>query len=394
MTITTDKNQPFGNGVRACIGRVFALQEAVLALALVMQNFDLRLADPLYHMKIKQTLTIKPLGLNVKASLRHGMDAMDLDSGLHAEKPMTKTLSRSDTGLFMPDKSNSQLLVLFGSNAGTCQALSSRLSAEAQSSHGYQVDVKDMDALLNRLPKDRPVIIITSSYEGEPPDNALHFVHWLESLKGKELEEVNFAVFGCGHRDWEATFHRIPKLVHETMVARGADPIADMGLSDVSEGNVMADFETWLDKVLWPNLVTDFATTGAIVQEAKAEIHTEERAINLQQDMLVGTVKHVSVLTEPGEPRKQYMEIELPKDMTYDCGDYLAILPQSPEVTVRDILAHFKLPLDATIILGSKIFSPLPLGISLSIAELLREYFELSQPATQRVSESRRNYFW
>ena len=52
--------KPFGAGVRACIGRAFALQEAQLVMAMLLQNFNFRLDDPNYEMKVKQTLTLKP----------------------------------------------------------------------------------------------------------------------------------------------------------------------------------------------------------------------------------------------------------------------------------------------------------------------------------------------
>ncbi len=61
--------KPFGNGSRACIGRQFAMMEAKLALALLVQKFDLS-GEPGYALKIKETLTLKPEGLRVKAARR------------------------------------------------------------------------------------------------------------------------------------------------------------------------------------------------------------------------------------------------------------------------------------------------------------------------------------
>ncbi len=61
--------KPFGNGERACIGRQFALTEARLALALLLQKFAL--SDPhSYRMHVKQTLTIKPEGFTVRVRER------------------------------------------------------------------------------------------------------------------------------------------------------------------------------------------------------------------------------------------------------------------------------------------------------------------------------------
>ena len=51
--------KPFGTGQRACIGRQFAMQEAILVLGLLLQRFDFVDAFD-YELKIKTTLTIKP----------------------------------------------------------------------------------------------------------------------------------------------------------------------------------------------------------------------------------------------------------------------------------------------------------------------------------------------
>ena len=52
--------KPFFTGVKACIGRPFALQEALLVVALILQGFDLRLDDPAYELRIQRTLTMDP----------------------------------------------------------------------------------------------------------------------------------------------------------------------------------------------------------------------------------------------------------------------------------------------------------------------------------------------
>jgi cytochrome P450/NADPH-cytochrome P450 reductase len=62
--------KPFGNGRRSCIGRGFAMQEATLVLAMILQRFDLALADPDYRLKVGETLTMKPVGLRIHARRR------------------------------------------------------------------------------------------------------------------------------------------------------------------------------------------------------------------------------------------------------------------------------------------------------------------------------------
>ncbi|KAK1915853.1 hypothetical protein P3342_003668 [Pyrenophora teres f. teres] len=74
--------KPFGNGMRACIGRAFAWQEALLVLALLLQNLNFSMDDPSYQLQIKQALTIKPKDFYMRATLRNGISATGLKTSL------------------------------------------------------------------------------------------------------------------------------------------------------------------------------------------------------------------------------------------------------------------------------------------------------------------------
>jgi cytochrome P450/NADPH-cytochrome P450 reductase len=43
--------KPFGNGRRACIGRAFAEQEMLMATAMILQRFQVTMADPSYDLR-------------------------------------------------------------------------------------------------------------------------------------------------------------------------------------------------------------------------------------------------------------------------------------------------------------------------------------------------------
>jgi len=51
--------RPFGTGLRACIGRQFALQEATLVLGMLLQRFDI-IDHRNYQLHTRETLTVKP----------------------------------------------------------------------------------------------------------------------------------------------------------------------------------------------------------------------------------------------------------------------------------------------------------------------------------------------
>lgn len=64
--------KPFGNGQRSCIGRQFAVMEAKLALALILQRLDFERADG-GGQEVRETLTLKPDGFQLR--VRHRAQA-------------------------------------------------------------------------------------------------------------------------------------------------------------------------------------------------------------------------------------------------------------------------------------------------------------------------------
>jgi cytochrome P450 len=62
--------KPFGTGQRACIGRQFALHEAVLALGLLLHRYHLAPTDS-YTLQIAESLTLKPQGFELLPRRRH-----------------------------------------------------------------------------------------------------------------------------------------------------------------------------------------------------------------------------------------------------------------------------------------------------------------------------------
>lgn len=94
------------------------------------------------------------------------------------------------------------------------------------------------------------MLIVTASFEGQPADNAAHFVEWLSSLTGSELSQVKFGVFGCGNRDWVATYQRIPKLIDRVFEERGATRLVAHGEGDAGGSDFFDSFDTW-ETNLW-----------------------------------------------------------------------------------------------------------------------------------------------
>ncbi|KAH6607847.1 nadph cytochrome p450 [Trichoderma cornu-damae] len=379
--------KPFGNGKRGCIGRGFAIQEAVLCMAMLFQNFSFSFDNPNYQLEIASSLTVKPKGFYMRAALRHGMTPTELQQRLagtsvsedhHADKKAAGAASAA--------ASQKPMVVYYGSNSGTCEALAQRVAADA-SGHGFKVtDLAPLDSANQNLPKDRPVVIVTASYEGQPPSNAAHFVSWIESLKGNELDGVSYAVFGCGHHDWIQTFHRIPKLLDSTLEQRGATRLVPLATTDAADRDMFSDFEAWEDESLWPALNQKYGAAAASAQGVGGGLIVDvslPRKSTLRQDVEEAIVTGARTLTETGST-KNHIEIRLPTGMTYRSGDYLAVLPFNPRDIVSRVFRRFQLSWDAVLTIHSDQPTALPTGTPTSANDVLRAYVELSQPATKR----------
>jgi cytochrome P450 / NADPH-cytochrome P450 reductase len=370
--------KPFGNGARGCIGRPFAWQEAILAIAMILQNFNIRMDDPSYQLQIKQTLTVKPDNFFIRARLRDGIDPISLEKKLYSNvedvhKKDGKPVAKAATG-------SQPMLVLYGSNAGTCEGLAQNV-ANSAGSRGFNATVKSLDVAVDQLPKNQPIVIISSSYEGNPPDNAASFVEWLS--RAKALPDVQCAVFGCGHHDWVSTFHKIPKLINSTMANLGVKAITEIGLSDVAEGNVLDDFDAWLDNKLWPALAANVDNSEE-AEGLDVVISTNTRSSHLRHNVQDAIVVQNELLTPAGPGEKRHAEFKLPTGMSYEAGDYLAVLPVNNKGMISRVLRRFGLPWDAFLTLGKDSHSTIPTETALPVVAVLGAYVELSTPASRK----------
>lgn len=78
-------------------------------------------------------------------------------------------------------------------------------------------------------------------------------MEWVTNVKGTELANVSYAVFGCGNRDWFQTYQHIPKLIDSVMEEHGARRLIEAGAGDASEADFFEAFDDW-ERKLWETL--------------------------------------------------------------------------------------------------------------------------------------------
>ncbi|MFE1172403.1 bifunctional cytochrome P450/NADPH--P450 reductase [Streptomyces sp. NPDC058773] len=386
--------KPFGTGERACIGRQFALHEATMLLALLAHRY--RLIDHRdYQLRIKETLTLKPDGFTLTLAARTPADRAAVRTALAvlpgaAER--TGDDAATDEGLPTRVPQGTGLLLLHGSNYGTCREFAERLADEA-TGLGFAADVAPLDACAGTLPADRPVVIVAASYNGRPTDDAAAFIEWLNTAQDGAAAGLAFAVLGVGDRNWAATYQHIPTLIDDRLAALGAHRLLPRAEADAC-GDLSGTVKEFTAE-LRTELLTrygDPATIGAGAAAPEDTGYTVTEitggpldALAARHGLVPMTVTEAHDLTAEGWPRpKRFLRIALPDGVGHRTADHLAVLPANAPAAVERAVRALGADPDTVLALhsGRRGRDTLPVDRPLTVRQLLTHHLELGHRPT------------
>lgn len=376
--------KPFGHGERACIGRQFALHEATLVLAMLIHRFHLD--DRMnYQLSLSMTLTIKPDAFFLTPRTRVPGDRRALTTAA----PHPRANSQRPFSTF------ATLSVFHGSNLGTSASVARELAA-AGAAKGFTTAVAPLDAAVGRIGNfttNELMIVVASSYNGRPTEDASAFFEWVHSLERGSLDGLSYTVLGIGDRSYADTYQHVPTAIDQALEKAGATRVAPRGAADVG-GNYAGAVQDW-SAALWH-------MAGEVQHDDAPEDSTSEQSLTLepviplatqrveQHGLSLMTVVDSYELVDTAHPLgrpKRFLRLRLPNDASYRTGDHLAVLPSNPQELLDRVAARFDVDLDTAIrvhITGGW-NSALPTDRPVSIRELLRDYVELQRPATRKA---------
>ena len=370
---------PFGTGARACIGRQFAMQEAKLVLGMLLHRFDL-VDFAHYQLKVKQSLTIKPKDFHIKVRKRTPAGTAAQPTAPAAAAPPSAPAAKA-TGV--------ALTILYGSNLGACEGFANELVTEA-GQRGFEAHAAPLDTAVKHLPKEGATLVICSSYNGEPPDNAGEFYRWVHETD-ESLKDVRYSVFGCGNREWANTYQAVPRRLDADLEARGATRILGRAEGD-AQGDLDGDFRHWTAD-LWKALDQTFQLEAQEETQAGArfavevleDVHPNPFAEAFEAQPMVIVENRELQRTASGRSTR-HLEFALPEGLSYAAGDHLGVIPENHPDLVARVAGVFGLTPETRIRIHQQSAgkTALPVDKILSVGAVLTHYVELQETATRR----------
>lgn len=376
--------KPFGSGARSCIGRQFALHEAAMAVARLIHRY--RLIDTYHYVPQWETPTSRrPVGFRLDLLRRTPQDRSSHTLGIqpdatHSEVPSPATALTTGT----------RLAVLYGSNLGTCRALARQFADDA-AALGCTATVAPLDDAVAGFPEAEAVVIIASSYNGQPTDDARAFVTWLLDANTTLNPAPNVAVLGVGDHNWADTYQAVPQRIDERLGELKANRLVPRAAADTS-GDMVGTIEEF-SAALWSSLAERFGDPDAApVTDAAEPLYELRRivgpvtaAMDARSSVIPMTIFENTQLVSPGLGQaKNNVRVHLPDGVDYQTGDHLTVMADNPPEVVDTVLTQLGIDPGMRLAINPRRSSRrlIALDREVSARELLTHFVELRKPAT------------
>ncbi|KAF9365625.1 hypothetical protein BGX34_009247 [Mortierella sp. NVP85] len=170
------------------------------------------------------------------------------------------------------------LTVFFASQTGNAESISRNIHEQAQergfrSSHYVLNDFAKVDW----EKEECLVFVVSTTGDGDPPDNSTKFWRHLRKLKGSAgLTKAKFAILGLGDTNYD-NFCQTAKRLDTRLQELGASPFYARGLADDATG-LEETVDPWI-KNLWPALAHQVICTPSIHDLPQPHLTKEQEAI-------------------------------------------------------------------------------------------------------------------
>ncbi|MDB9741940.1 flavodoxin domain-containing protein [Akkermansiaceae bacterium] len=228
------------------------------------------------------------------------------------------------TGLLAPyaggsaeQKPGLPVTIITGSQTGTAEGLAKKFSKKAKSSGIDPTIVSAADYDFSKLPTEKHVLIVTSTYgDGEPPDNMLGFYNAIHAEDAPSLAEVNYSILSIGDSSYP-DFCQCGTDLDKKFLELGATAVAPRVDCDLE---LDEDFAAWTDSVL--------TVLGSVSTDSDADDDEEESGYTKKNPFTSKLLVNKNLNHAESSKATHHLEFCL-KDsgLVYEAGDALGIYP-------------------------------------------------------------------
>lgn len=239
-----------------------------------------------------------------------------------------------------PSAAAEPLLVMYGSQTGTAEAIARRIAREA-AQRGFAARVLELNAFASiDLTKELRLAVVTSTWgDGEPPDNAIAFWQHLSSEAAPRLEQLTYSVLALGDRNY-SDFCGAGKKFDERLAGLGAKRVLPRTDCDT---DYEASAKTWMDGLWSAFSVSGPAgptTNGIAPAPASAETTAKPMGYSRTNPFPARLVTNRKLNGPVSAKDTRHFEISLEgSGLSYEVGDALGVVPQNCPALVNEILA-------------------------------------------------------
>lgn len=259
--------------------------------------------------------------------------------------------------------------ILFGSQTGNAERIATQFYEQCQQA-GLNVRLVRADRFTTRELKDEELlfIVISTQGEGDPPDDSIGFVEFLNGKRAPKLPNLRFGILGLGDSSYPL-FCGIATTIEKRLIELGAQKLLDSGLADLDIETIANPWRGDAVERAKPlqESQQDSAPTASVVTplHPKTQSHTRDNPFR-------ATLLEAQPITGRGSTRDvRHFELSLEDSkLSYQPGDSLGVWPVHAERLVDAILAITELDGDQSVTVGEH---------TRSVREWLSHYRELTQ---------------
>jgi cytochrome P450 / NADPH-cytochrome P450 reductase len=292
------------------------------------------------------------------------------------------------------------LVIAYGSNFGTSKHLAEQFRDRSHI-YGYSSEVMNLDDLITLPARTQPwiLIVMTATYTGNPPGNAIAFKAWLERTEpsSETWKNCRYIVWGVGNSQWNA-FLAFPRYVQRRLAELGATPLSDFAFGDVGSPIWEDTHNAWNDRT-WPTLIelsgaqpSEAAAARIAAEKAAEEALTVSDSDSAMALSLDGQIVTPTILTNAvgitttevralvcrelqaseSDARTRHLEVRLPAGFHYTAGDHLGICPRNDEEAVEQLAQYLGAGLDGVFAVPKSMkVRAVPKGVPLQVRNVL-----------------------